>query len=193
MDFLNVLQQLLPPGIALNAECVEVRDLLTKTAREFDAFAVLEEALFLETDSRLAKLILKEYELSLGLPNRCTIGLQTLAERRAAVYNKIMDRGGVRRTRYLDIAARLGHKDTTIDRFKLFTCESLCTDAVFSEQAWLFTWVINLYQHTEIQQFTTESFCSEPLQIWGNSMVECELNAEKPAYSILIFRYLTKE
>ena len=190
MDFLNALQQLLPPGIALNPESEEINDLLGKTAKEFTAFSILEDALFMETDPRFAKLILYEYELSLGLPNRCTIGLQTVAERRAAVYNKIMDRGGCRRTRYLDIAARLGHKDTTIDRFKLYTCESVCSDPIFSDRSWLFTWAINIRHNVEIKPFTTQSFCNEPLQIWGDSMVECELSKEKPAYTILIFRYL---
>lgn len=190
MDFLTALQQLLPPGIALNPETAEVKDLLTKTAKEFDVYAALEDALFTETDPRQAKIILQEYELSLGLPSRCTIGLQTIAERRAAIYNKIMDRGGVRRTRYLGILSRLGQENATIERFKLYTCESACTDAIYSDSDWLFTWAINLHDSTEITPATCQSQCTEPLRIWGNSMIECELDKEKPAYSILIFRYL---
>lgn len=190
MDFLTALQQLLPPGIAINPESLEVHDLLHKTAKEFDSYAVLEQAIFSETDPRHAKIILQEYERSLGLPSRCTKGLQTIAERRAAVYNQIIDRGGIRRTRYLGILSRLGQKNASIERFKLYTCDSLCTDPIFSERDWLFTWAVNVHDTAEVTSFTCQSQCSEPLGIWGNTMIECELDKEKPAYSIIIFRYL---
>lgn len=192
MDFIAALQQLMPPGIALNPQSTEVADLLQKTADEFDAYSLLEAALFAEVDPRVAVLLLLEYETSLGLPDRCSTGVQSISERQMAVYNKMLDTGGARRTRYLAMLARLGQEDAAIERFGLYTCESTCETPVFSDTEWLFTWAVTLKDNVVVTAATCQSHCEEPLNIWGNTMIECVLDREKPAYSILIFRYLSE-
>ena len=189
MGVLNALQQLMPPGIALNTESAEVADLLQKTAQELDAFSDLEAALYAEIDPRVANMLLLEYEYSLGLPDRCTLAIQSTEERQAAVYNKIMDTGGARRTRYLAILQRLGQPDAQIERFKLYTCEDTCEAPVYTDREWLFTWAVTLKDNVMVTQATCLSHCEEPLRDWGNTMIECVLHKEKPAYTHLIIRY----
>ena len=189
MGVLNALQQLMPPGIALNTESAEVTDLLQKTAQELDAFSDLEAALYAEIDPRVANMLLLEYEYSLGLPDRCTLAAQSTEERQAAVYNKIMDTGGARRTRYLAILERLGQPNANIERFKLHTCENTCVDSVCTDKDWLYTWAVTLKEGVMVTQATCKSHCEEPLRSWGNAMIECVLHKEMPAYSNLIIRY----
>lgn len=189
MDYLTLLGQLLPPGIAMSPEQDDTADLLTKTARELEAVAGLDESLFVEIDPRNAVLLLDETEASLGLPDRCTFGSQSVGERQAAAYNKLVDAGGARRTRYLGILRRLGQLQADIERFALHTCQHTCEDAVFDHTEWLFTWAITLKENTLSTPATCQSHCEEPLALWGNTQTECVLHKEKPAYSNLLIKY----
>lgn len=189
MDTLNALMQLMPPGIALDTESEEVSDLLKKIAKELNAYADQEEALFFEIDPRFVLLLLVQYEYSLGLPDECSVGAQTIQERREAIYNKMLDTGGARRVRFIDILKRLGQKVAIIDRFTMHTCESMCNEPILTHPNWLFTWSVTIDSSYDYMLATCESPCAEPLATWGNTMIECVLNKEKPAYTNLIFKY----
>lgn len=190
MGYLNALGKLLPPGIALDPQADEPAELLQKTARELEAVDDLDTTLWQEIDPRLATLLLVEYEHSLNLPDRCTVGIQSVAERRQAVYNKLVDTGGARRTRYLAILERLGQSEAQIERFTLHTCESDCEFAVFDHTDWLFTWSVSLKADKQYIEATCQSHCEEPLATWGNTHIECVLNREKQAHTQLIFKYI---
>ena len=87
MDYIALLAQLLPPGLALSPEQNDTADLLGKTAAELQAVARLDEVLLREVDPRNSILLLDEIENSLGLPDRCSVGGQSQAERRVTAYN----------------------------------------------------------------------------------------------------------
>lgn len=189
MDYLTLLGQLLPPGIALSPEQEETADLLYKTARELKQIGELDDVLFKELDPRNSIFLLDETEASLGLPDRCSTGNQTLNERQQAAYYKLTDIGGIRRTRYLNLLKKLGQPDATIERFTLNHCENDCETGVFEDTEWLFTWAVTLKESSQITEFTCQSHCDEALSAWGNTQIECVLNKEKPAYTHLFIKY----
>lgn len=190
MDYLEALIKLLPPGLAMNPESIELHDLLAKTAAELHAVAELDAILFGETDPRQATFLLPEYEASLGLPDRCSIGIQTLTEQRAAVYAKLVNQGGARRSRYLAILSAFGYPNSDIERHTLTTCENDCENALFDHIEWLFTWSVTLPENPQFVEATCESHCQEPLATWGNTQIECVLHREKQAHTHLIFKYI---
>lgn len=190
MDYITLLAQLLPPGLALSLEQNDTADLLGKTAAELQAVVRLDEILLREVDPRNSILLLDEIENSLGLPDRCSVGGQSQAERQVTAYNKLTDRSGVRRTRYIDIIQQLGIAQPQIDRFYLHTCNNTCEDAVFDHTDWLFTWSITLDDSAKSTPATCQSDCEEPLESWGNTQIECVLHKEAPAYSNLLIKYV---
>lgn len=189
MDYITLLAQLLPPGIALSEEQKDTADLIRKTAKELDAVASLDYALFREIDPRNAVLLLDEIEISLGLPDRCSENSIALSERQANAYEKLVGQRGARRTRYLDILARFHQHKADIERFNLHSCESHCEYGIFDHTEWLFTFAVTLHEDTTLTPSTCQSHCEEPLAVWGNNQVACVLQKEKPAYSHLLIKY----
>ena len=190
MDYLTLLAQLLPPGMALSPEQNDTEVLLAKTAAELQAVGMLDEMLLREIDPRNSILLLDEVEYSLGLPDRCSVGSQSVSERQMAAYNKLTDHGGIRRTRYFDILRRYSTTQAYIERFNLHTCIHTCEDAVFDHADWLFTWAVTLHESTKSTQSTCQSHCEEPLESWGNTQIECVLHKEAPVYSNLLIKYV---
>ena len=153
-DYDELLRKLLPPGMALDAcNQPEAAELVNKTAVELHAAADLELKLFAEIDPRISTQLLSEWEASLGLPDRCTVGQQTLGERQRAAYAKIVGGGGARRTRYLAILNALGYTDAAIDRSRLWTCEMPCDQPVFDDPQWRFIWRIDLGEDSNSAAF----------------------------------------
>lgn len=184
------LQALLPPGIALQTEPdSELDTLLGRIAgylAEVDANAqiVLAET----TDPRRTLKLLPEWEASLGLPDSCTVGEQTLLARQQAIIAKLTDTGGARIPRYLQITNALGYPNATITRFRDHTCELTCEEPV-CEREWRFVWQLNLPGGTRQVDSTCESGCEEPIRTWGDTLLDCVIHREAPATGTVLISY----
>ena len=66
MDYIALLAQLLPPGLALSPEQNDTADLLGKTAAELQAVARLDEVLLREVDPRNSILLLMKSKIAWG-------------------------------------------------------------------------------------------------------------------------------
>ncbi len=186
----ELLRKLLPPGIALDADYqCDAADLVYKTAVELHAAAELDLKLFEELDPRISTLLLSEWEASLGLPDKCSVGAQTLAERQKNAYAKIVGSGGARRTRYLAILHALGYENATIDRSRLWTCEMPCDQPVFDDPQWRFIWRIDLGEDSNITEWTCTDPCDQHLRTWGDTFAECIILRENSIMSKVLFAY----
>lgn len=183
------LAALLPPGLALIAEDgSELAALLaTLAARLADADARA-QLLRQESDPRRAVALLPEWEASLGLPDACSVGEQTLLSRQQAVVAKLTDAGGARVPRFLQLAARLGYPGATITRFRYHHCEMSC-ETPLQDIGWRHTWALNLPAGARVVEATTESGAEEPLRTWGDTMIECVIRREAPAVSTVLIAY----
>ena len=189
-DYDELLRKLLPPGMALDAcNQPEAAELVNKTAVELHAVADLELKLFAEIDPRISTQLLSEWEASLGLPDRCTVGQQTLGDRQRAAYAKIVGGGSARRTRYLAILNALGYTDAAIDRSRLWTCEMPCDQPVFDDPEWRFIWRVDLGVDTNTSEWTCTDPCDQHLRTWGDTAAECIILRENSITSQVLFSY----
>lgn len=183
------LAALLPPGLALMAEDgSELATLLAALAAKLADADARAQLLLQESDPRRAVALLPEWEASLGLPDACTVGEQTLLARQQAVVAKLTDAGGARAPRFLQLAARLGYPGATITRYRYHHCEMSCEEPL-QDIGWRHTWALILPAGTRVVEATTESGAEEPLRTWGDTMIECVIRRESPAVSTVLIAY----
>jgi uncharacterized protein YmfQ (DUF2313 family) len=132
--------------------------------------------------------LLPEWEASLGLPDPCTGPLPTLQQRVAAVCAKFSARGGQSKNYYIAVAKALGFT-ITITEFAPFRAGINRTGQPLYGEDWAYTWRINASANTIIYFQTGLSTTSERLREWGNQLLECVMEAIKPAHTVLQFGY----
>lgn len=88
--------------------------------------------------------LLSEWELTLGLPDACTVpGSQTIAERQRAVAEKISAAGGPQRSYYLQLAAQLGLA-AVIDEFQEACVGPTSVGDFLYGDGWPWSWVVSI-------------------------------------------------
>ncbi|WP_233854168.1 YmfQ family protein [Paraburkholderia sp. HD33-4] len=188
-DYAHVLRTLLPRGRVWTREDdgtqAGVLDALGVTAQTTDNAAVnLIVAAFPATATDL----LPEWEASLGLPDPCVGEAGSTQQRRQQVVARLTNSGGASAQYFIDLAASLGYT-ITVENCAPFRCgQSTCGDPL-GNQDWSHTWVINAPVNTVTYFQTGLSTAGDPLASWGNDVLECEMNALKPAHTILQFHY----
>ena len=125
--------------------------------------------------------LLPEWEASLGLPDPCTGPLDTIQERVAAVCTKFSARGGQSVAYFIAVAESLGFDGVTIDEFP--PTSPTVPDPVYQ-------WRVNIYADTSTVWFRAGiSTAGDPLASWGSKLLECVLEALKPAHTTILFAY----
>lgn len=88
--------------------------------------------------------LLSEWELTLGLPDACTVpGSQTIAERQRAVAEKISAAGGPQRSYYLQMATQLG-LSAIIDEFQEACVGPASVGDFLYGDGWPWSWVVSI-------------------------------------------------
>lgn len=149
------------------------------------------DALMLEIDPRTVTELIDRYENITGLPDNCTpVGTQTLQQRRQRLDAKINLAGGINEAFYRAQLDALGYPGATITRYpkSRFTCNSVCTDSLFSDE-WRYYWRVNIPSSAQISQMTCISNCTDSIRTWGETVVECVLNKLAPSHTYVIFLY----
>ncbi|MFP4895831.1 YmfQ family protein [Paraburkholderia sp. EG304] len=188
-DYGDVLRKLQPRGRVWTREDdgtqAAVLDALGFTAESLDGAALtLIAAAFPGTVTDF----LPEWEATLGLPDPCTGSNPSTQQRRAQVVARLTNEGGQNAAFYIDYAAALGYQITTIDYAPFRAGQSRCGQQL-GTQDWFFTWSINAPKNSVTHFAAGQSAAGDPLATWGNAVLECEMNALKPAHTILQFHY----
>jgi len=188
-DYLNILQQLLPPGAAWPRDPdATLTKLLTATADGMANSHNRMADLVDESDPRITTEMLSDWEKTAGLPDKCATAATTVQERRAALVAKLTMRGGQSRQFFIDLAKILGF-DVTISEFKPFTAGQSAAGDPCCGETWRFVWACNAPATTTVQFRAGASSCGEPLAKWGNELLECAITAKKPAHTHVNFTY----
>jgi uncharacterized protein YmfQ (DUF2313 family) len=125
--------------------------------------------------------LLPEWEASLGLPDPCTGPLATIQERVAAVCAKFTSRGGQSVDYFIAVCEALGYPGVTIDEFP---------PTSGTDPGLVYQWRVNIYAPTGTVWFRAgTSAAGEPLASWGSTVLECTLEALKPAHTTIVFAY----
>jgi uncharacterized protein YmfQ (DUF2313 family) len=133
--------------------------------------------------------LLGEWEETLGLPDECIGELATIQERINAVCAKFRARGGQSKEYYIAVAEALGYA-ITITEFVPFRVGHNHTGDALYGMAWAHTWRVTAQLTTIIYFRVGQSVTSDPLRSWNNRLLECVLNAIKPAHTVLQFAYV---
>lgn len=185
MNHAELLKRLLPPGAYdINAPLISIE--LKADGGVLDAAQIAADLILSEADPRTTYHLLSDWERVLGLPDSCGGQQPTIALRRAAVVSKVTIRGGQSRAFFIALAAKLGFV-ITITEFKQYSVMSP-VNAPLCGWSWCFTWRVNAPLNT-LRHFSVMSGVSEPLSIWGNTLLECAINRFKPAHTIVQFAY----
>lgn len=119
--------------------------------------------------------LLTEWELTLGLPDACTVpGSQTFAERQKAVTDKISAAGGPQRAYYIQMAEQLG-VSVTIDEYQFVTVDNARTGDFLYGDGWPWGWLA----------------CA-PSALYGSAnaaMLNCRIQQEKPEYTDVVLGF----
>ncbi len=183
------LAALLPPGIAFESEPgSDMAELLQRVGGYLAAADSRANQLRDEANPYRTLALLPEWEASLGLPDSCSVGAPTLAERRAAIIARLTDAGGARIPRFVQIAKAMGYPDATTRRFAAHTCELSCEAPIYSED-WRFAWQLAVPQQVRVIDSTCESGVEDPLRVWGSTELECIITRECPQPSTVLISY----
>lgn len=132
--------------------------------------------------------LLTEWEATLGLPDPCTGPLDTVQQRQAAVLAKFTATGGQSIDYFIAVAAALGWT-ITVTEFTPAYADVFHADDPLWDESGAFTWQINAPLVTTTWFSADLSAADEPLASWGNTPLECQLTAIKPAHTQLLFAY----
>ena len=194
IDYLIALQQLMPPGPAWTdqpgAAITKLFDGLSVELARLDARAwqLIEEA-----DPRTTNELFADWERVAGLPDPCVTALadvQTRAQRRAALASKLIQRGGASRAYFIAVARALGFHITITEGWEIFDTVVSPVNNPLANSGWAYTWTIHVPLADTRSTLTVDGRVSDPLAVWGSTLLECVMRRLKPAHTTLLFSYL---
>lgn len=191
MDQLAYRQQLIallpPSGLWADGDGSDLVQLLDAMAAELARIDARASVLMDESDPCTAYELLADWERVCGLPSPCMAGqAQTLTGRRDAVQTRLAGRGGQSRAYFIELASVLGYT-ITITEFERHTVGSGVDQGLCGE-AWRFAWQVNAPAAT-VRTADVRSGVDEALRSWGNALLECAINNDKPAQSVVLYAY----
>lgn len=132
--------------------------------------------------------LVPEWESSLGLPDTCTGEVSTLQARRSQIVAKLTGTGGQSKAYFINHAANLGYT-VTIQEYSPFRVGQHSMGGTLGDSEWAHTWAIVAPSTTVIQFSMGKSYMGEPLQSWGNDILQCAMEKIAPAHTNLLFIY----
>jgi uncharacterized protein YmfQ (DUF2313 family) len=190
-DFVRAFQALMPRGPIWNRGLASGAQLGTITGLMgcYEVQTARSNNLLIDCFPGTTYELLPEWEKTLGLPDPCSGTPPSTQARRAQVVARLTNSGGQSAAYYIAYAEALGYT-VTVTNYAPFRTGQSRTGQQLGNQDWFFTWSINAPLATVTYFATGQSVTSDPLASWGNNVLECEMNALKPAHTILQFHYL---
>ncbi|SIT43655.1 conserved hypothetical protein [Paraburkholderia piptadeniae] len=188
-DFLTVLQALMPRGRVWprDADAVQTKT-LAGCAPTFTRLTARANQLLVDGFPASTYELLPEWESSLGLPDPCAGAAPTIAQRQQQVVARFANSGGQSIEYFIEFAANLGYA-ITIEQYTQARAGILKAGDPCCGYDWNFAWKITAPLNTVIRAVAGAMAAGDPLAAWGNAVLECEVNAVKPAHTIPIFAY----
>ncbi len=135
--------------------------------------------------------LLPDWERALALPDNCFPDqAQTLEQRQLAAVEKFTRLGLQTPAYFKSLAAHLGY-NVEIEEFFPFAAGSGLAGTAVIDEDWAYTWKVHIYgQQITVSDFQVgKSTVGEGLRTWGNSLIECVINRQKPAHTVVIYSY----
>lgn len=188
-DYTRQLQQLLPHGPAWtrDPDAVLTR-LLAALAAEFARLDARAHLLLDEVHLPTTWELLSDWERVMGLPDACTPVTGSIAERRAALIQKLATAGGQTPAFYVALAGNLGFEIEIIEQDPDVDAYAPFLD--ISGGRWRLVWRVNVLTETDYSAFRVGvSRVGERLVEGGALDLECVIRRAAPAHTQVIFSY----
>lgn len=141
-----------------------------------------------ESDPRTAIETLAEWESMLDIPGACGVIAPTTLERQANVFARYTRNDPTSVNDYIAFASSLGFAITVEEYQRFEVGRSTVGEALTNDDpGWPITWNVHLPLATPAFFSASRSAAGEPLVSSSNARLECELELEKPAHTIVIF------
>jgi uncharacterized protein YmfQ (DUF2313 family) len=172
-DYKKQLQSLLPPGVLWQSQVDSAfANLLDALAEELARIDARAENLLLEAYPDTSVELLPDWERVAGLPHACTGELSTLQQRHNALMGVLTIERSLSRAFFINIAARMGFTITITELPN-------------------FVWQINAALDVNAVYFRASvSVAGDPLVQSLNNLLECVMQALKPAHTSVTFNYI---
>ncbi|MDE3022271.1 MAG: DUF2313 domain-containing protein [Pseudomonadota bacterium] len=188
-DFLQALQALMPRGRVWPKESDAIQtQTLDGLAPTFTRLAQAAQNLLVDAFPKTTFELLPEWEETLGLPDPCAGVSPTLQMRQSQVLARFIGNGGQSVAYFVLYAKSLGYS-ITITNYTPFRMGQQRMGNQLGGPDWAFTWAIDSALNTLVSFRMGRSAMGEPLESWGNTVLECELSAIAPAHTLLKFNY----
>ncbi|HEX3809615.1 MAG TPA: putative phage tail protein [Rhizomicrobium sp.] len=188
-DFLSALHNLLPSGRVWPRESDATQSkALAGLTGEFADNTARGAALVADAFPPTTSELLPEWEETLGLPDPCAGEQPTIAARVAQVIARFIGAGGQSIPFLIAYAASLGFVITITESAPFRMGVSGMGDALGGSE-WFFVWTVHAPLDTFTQFIAGRSVAGDPLFDSGNAVLECEMQAVRPAHTILQFQY----
>ncbi|EME69707.1 hypothetical protein H261_11744 [Paramagnetospirillum caucaseum] len=185
--YARLMLALLPPGRAWPRDPNSLRgQMVAAQSAEFARIDAAFEQILAERSPATALLLLAEWEAVLGLPDECTGGAETIAERRAAAHARMIATGGQSPAYFVELAKALGY-DITITQYRArWSGRRRCGES-FGAEDMQWTWKVSCTTGTIRPRRFGQSFCGEKFTTWGNYPLVCMIRRLAPAGTVVLF------
>lgn len=191
-DYAQALQALMPTGRVWPRDPDSTQaKVLASLAPSFQRSGAAGLDLLVDAFPATAFGLLPEWEESLGLPDPCAGEAPTLQGRRQQVVARFAGTGGQSIPYFVAYAAALGFT-VTVTQYAPFRCGQSACGQQLGGPEWAYAWAVNAPPQTITYFRTGVSTCGEPLEDWGGDVLECEMNAVKPAQTTVIITFGTQ-
>ena len=188
-DFLAAMQALLPRGLAWprdpDALMSQAMAGLTPVYERLTARA---NNLLVDGYPPTTVELLPDWESSLGLPDPCAGLSPSVQARRSQVVARFSGVGGQTAAYFIAFAQSLGYA-VTVGNYAPFRMGQSTAGQQLGDQSWFFTFSINAPLNTVTPFRLGASGCGEALNVWGNAVLQCEMQSVAPAHTVLQFHY----
>lgn len=148
--------------------------------------------LLVESDPRRTSELLEDWERVCGLPGPCGSLAVTIQERRDQIVTLLNLRGPQNKAFIAEIGQGLGYdiEASDIEEHPPFVAGSRCGGRLTNGDEWPHAFTVTVSEFT-VRHFKAGTHrAGDRLLEFGDDLLECLINAQKPAHTIAIFRYI---
>ncbi|MFZ6724718.1 YmfQ family protein [Undibacterium sp. MH2W] len=190
-DYLTALQSLLPTGRVWprdpNSTQVSVLSGLVPSIARHNVAA---NNLLIDAFPATTYQLLAEWEATLGLPDPCAGEYPNLLTRRSQVLARFCGVGGQSISYIIAYASALGFP-ITITQYAPARIGACRVGQPVNSQDWAFAWTVNAGVTNVQKSHIGYSYAGQPIQSFGNEILECAIKEIAPAHTIVNFSYKT--
>lgn len=186
----GLLRRLFPSGKAWSFSPVsKLENLISGFAIELARIETRSTDLRNEADPRTAFESLADWERIVGLPDACQSGVAIdTNQRRSDIVRKLTARGGQSPAYFIALAASFGYVITIIKYPSFRAGQNRCGDPIWGI-SWAFHWGVVIPQETQILFRAGQSSAGTPLGVTRVGYMECEIQDNAPANSVVCFSW----